>query len=249
MTIPIINNVNTSKAKLLGKLIKFENIDLLLPVPEEITNENRKSFYAQAYLLLATTLEVFKKEKSNLNIIQDLNVTGTVTINDIILYFYEKSFSFGNHTDFPFFQFYNFLQTLSLDELKGLKLNDNYQEIRTIYIYLFKDKNEHLQRKQTLNQTISLFSKANKSKFVVVNKGADFVAQGEPYSISIMDMIAQLIYSELDKIETVEKYTSEEILYKFGPSLKNQALIELLSELKTLDILQLLNHLLMNQIE
>ena len=120
----------------------------------EIDEKNKIDLREQYYLFIVYLLEdISKDDTMKKKIIEEIEKIYDVNINydKLVLKLYKLAFDHSGkkHRDFPYFNFYEFLMRLSLDDLKKLEDNiDKFQlELYDIYNFIIKEKTKINEKK------------------------------------------------------------------------------------------------------
>ena len=168
-----------------------------------IDEKNKIDLRAQYYLFIVYLLEdISKDDTMKKKIIEEIEKIYDVSINidKLVLKLYKLAFDHSGkkHRDFPYFNFYEFLNGLSLDDLKKLEDNiDKFQlELYDIYNFTIKEKtkiNEKKNSKKALKdfnmtptlsaRSISIGNFENKKE--VSNSKCSLISSGRRESLDI----------------------------------------------------------------
>ena len=166
------NNINNTKS---GYIIDFPDFDLekeneINLYENKINEDDKINLKSQFYLFLIYYLEeISKDDKTKKQVIEEIKKVNNAKLNfdKLILKLYKLAFEFSDkkHRDFPYFNFYEFLNGLSLENLKKLENNiDKYQlELYDIYNKVCQEKKKSIEK----NNRISLANTFNSRAFSI----------------------------------------------------------------------------------
>ena len=163
------NNINNFKS---GYIIDFPDFDFekgneINLCENQINKTDEINLKSQFYLFLNYYLEeIAKDDKIKKQTIEEIKRVHNIKINfdNLILKIYKLAFEFSDkkHRDFPYFNYYEFLNGLSLENLQKLENNiDKYQlELYDIYNKVCQEKKKSLEKNNRLSCVNTFNSRA-----------------------------------------------------------------------------------------